>query len=54
MKLGDMTLKQIAKICDSHTCITCPFATPTGRCWFRVEAAENWDIDVEVNTDAEN
>lgn len=60
MKLGDMTFRQIAELCDKYElCIGCPFnyygsrITDTG-CKLKDELPSNQYLDMEVNTDAEN
>lgn len=48
MKLGDMTIKQVAKYCESHACYVCQFLTETGKCLFHENAAEKWDLNMEA------
>ena len=55
MKLGDMTIKQVAEICETNICRECPFCKDHGSCIlldyipskcfgcpFREEVGEDW------------
>lgn len=55
MKLGDMTIKQVTKICTSHKCNDCPFhnsSTVFGCLLQQFPLFQN--LNMEVNIDAEN
>ena len=53
-----MTIKQISEICKGKArCWLCPFYNANDPMMCRFNGEEDpsaWDIDIEVNTDAEN
>ena len=56
MKLGDMTVKQVAEICTGHECNNCPFydsGTFFG-CLLLQHFPSFQNLDMEVNIDAED
>lgn len=61
MKLGDMTIKQIAEICANRKCAQCPFfRNPLykdgfGLCCQLLQHVPSFqDLDMEVEINAEN
>lgn len=54
MKLGNMTFKQIAEICETNICRECPFCKDRGSCILLDYIPSIQDLNMEINTNAEN
>lgn len=54
MKLGDMTIKQIAEICMFRDCNLCPFGNYNGNCMLLKYAPMFQDLNMEINTDGKD
>jgi len=55
MKLGDMTVRQIAEICGRYKlCSGCQFNYDGVYCKIKGKLPCDQDLDMEVKTDAEN
>lgn len=54
MKLGDMTFKQVAEICETNICRECPFCKDRGKCMLLDYIPSIQDLDIEVNIDAKD
>lgn len=55
MKLGDITIRQVAKICADHNCDNCQFHYDNaGSCKLLRNIPSQQDLNMEVKVDAEN
>lgn len=54
MKLGDMTVKQLAEMCFLHTCQECPFEKDGSKGCPMLVYPFRFDLNMEVKTDAED
>ena len=54
MKLGDMTIKQIAEYCAFHRCDQCQFCDHNGYCMLLNRVPSHQDLNMEVKTDEDD